>query len=221
MSMLIYAWQSGKNYLGLRLDCNCEFTLIARLRLSCYRAFLRTDTSHARSREVVAPNFRSGHTIGYSLEIMLYKASLTASLDLHFTTMSTEKTSSPVHSHVQYAQGDSVFPPTVQPAITLTPEQYERLFFQPQGARDEKARDFAKRFGNPTPAGLVSFLLVLTPTAWCLMQINETTTASLTVLVGPYFFIGGMSLWAAGILEWVSVTYLTVSRRVDALLVCR
>ena len=123
--------------------------------------------------------------------------------------MSTEKNTSPNHSHIQHAQGpDGAFPPTVQPAITLTPEQYERLFFQPQAGRDEKSREFGRRFGNPTPAGLVSFLLVLTPTAWCLMQVNETTPTSLTTLIGPYFFLGGMSLWAAGILEWVGFMHI-------------
>ncbi|KAI0028139.1 GPR1/FUN34/yaaH family-domain-containing protein [Vararia minispora EC-137] len=114
----------------------------------------------------------------------------------------SEKNVSPDASHIENAQGPAPSAPTMQPAITLTPEQYERLFFQPSASQMDKSREFASRFGNPTLVGLVTFLLVLSPTSWILMQANNTTTTSLAVLVGPFFFLGGMGNFVAGLLEW-------------------
>ena len=48
-----------------------------------------------------------------------------------------------------------------QVTVTMSPEQYERMFFQP-GA--PLRGDYAKRFGNPTLLGLICFLIPYTST---------------------------------------------------------
>ncbi|BGP27573.1 hypothetical protein JCM10295v2_006545 [Rhodotorula toruloides] len=88
-----------------------------------------------------------------------------------------------------------------QISVQLTAEQFERLYLQPGG---QKAKgDLAKRFANPTPLGLASFLLCLTPFSCYLMGWIGTTTAAAPTLVGAMYFMGGLGLTVAGILEWI------------------
>lgn len=46
-----------------------------------------------------------------------------------------------------------------QVTVTLSPEQYERMFFSPAGPKN---LDLQKRFGNPTLLGLICFLIPYT-----------------------------------------------------------
>ncbi|KIK69121.1 hypothetical protein GYMLUDRAFT_152681 [Collybiopsis luxurians FD-317 M1] len=89
-----------------------------------------------------------------------------------------------------------------RPPIQLTPEQYEKLFLQPGGKA--LPQGFSTRFGNPTPVGLASFLLALTPTGCYLMQWGGASATSLITAVGPYYFIGGLGQIIAGVMEWVA-----------------
>jgi hypothetical protein len=50
--------------------------------------------------------------------------------------------------------------------VTMTPELFEKLYLGPQ---NNVKGDLRKTFGNPTPLGLVGFLVALTPLACCLM----------------------------------------------------
>lgn len=86
--------------------------------------------------------------------------------------------------------------------VQYTPEQYERLFLTP-GDRAPR-RKFAPKFGNPTPLGVVSFLLVIAPTAFINMGLDGSTAAAAITLVGPYYVLGGLAQIIAGIMEWVS-----------------
>ncbi|KAM0786195.1 hypothetical protein ACM66B_007000 [Microbotryomycetes sp. NB124-2] len=88
-----------------------------------------------------------------------------------------------------------------QISIQLSNEQYERLFLQ-TGGQGGKG-DLAKRLGNPTPLGVASFLLCLTPFSCMLMGWGGTTSAAGTVTVGAFYFIGGLGLYLAGLLEWI------------------
>jgi len=84
--------------------------------------------------------------------------------------------------------------------ITLSHEQFERLYLQPGGAKSKG--DAAARFGNPTPLGIAGFLLCLTPISVYLMGFGATTAGSTVGQTGPYYFLGGLCLIIAGILEW-------------------
>ncbi|KAM0745721.1 hypothetical protein T439DRAFT_330454 [Meredithblackwellia eburnea MCA 4105] len=88
-----------------------------------------------------------------------------------------------------------------QISVQLTPEQFERLYLQPGGQAAKG--DLAKRFGNPTPLGVASFLLCLTPFSCLLMNWGGSTTTSAIVQSGAYYFIGGIGLYVSGIMEWV------------------
>jgi hypothetical protein len=50
--------------------------------------------------------------------------------------------------------------------VTMTPELFEKLYLGPQ---NKVKGDLRSTFGNPTPLGLVGFLVALTPLACCLM----------------------------------------------------
>ncbi|GAA5961550.1 hypothetical protein JCM8115_006715 [Rhodotorula mucilaginosa] len=88
-----------------------------------------------------------------------------------------------------------------QISVQLTAEQFERLYLQPGGAKAKG--DLAKRFGNPTPLGIASFLLSLTPFSCYLMGWTGTSTAAAVTLTGGMYFVGGLGLTLAGIFEWV------------------
>lgn len=50
--------------------------------------------------------------------------------------------------------------------VMMTPELFERLYLQPLSS---VKGDLRKTFGNPTPLGLLGFVIGLTPLACCLM----------------------------------------------------
>ncbi|GAA5838226.1 hypothetical protein JCM3766R1_001866 [Sporobolomyces carnicolor] len=74
-----------------------------------------------------------------------------------------------------------------QISIQLTQEQFERLYLEP-GGRKSKG-DLQKRFANPTPLGIASFLLCLTPFSCYLMGWANTTSAAAPTLVGAMLFM--------------------------------
>jgi hypothetical protein len=69
-----------------------------------------------------------------------------------------------------------------QVSITLTPTQFEEMYLQP-GLKSRGQSDNIKTFGNPTPLGIVCFLLTYTPTMMILMGFRGTTPASLLSLM--------------------------------------
>jgi hypothetical protein len=104
-----------------------------------------------------------------------------------------------------------------QVTVALSPEQYERLFFQPSAPRG----DLAKRFGvycisifwttitdylqaNPTLLGLVGFLVPYTSTILILCGFQGAVAPqSLIGLSGDYYFFGCIAMVFAGIAEFV------------------
>ncbi|KDE03275.1 hypothetical protein MVLG_06232 [Microbotryum lychnidis-dioicae p1A1 Lamole] len=86
-------------------------------------------------------------------------------------------------------------------SIQLTAEQFERLYLQPGGVAAKG--DLAKRFANPTPLGVASFLLCLTPFSTELMGWSGPTTDSAVVAVGAFYYVGGVVLYLSGLLEWI------------------
>lgn len=83
--------------------------------------------------------------------------------------------------------------------LQLSPEQYERLFFQPTSAKG----DLAKRLGNPTLLGTMGFLIPFTTTILCCLQWRGAGPAAFTGISGTYYFIGGIAMNIAGICEFI------------------
>ncbi|KAL9076671.1 MAG: hypothetical protein Q9157_003588 [Trypethelium eluteriae] len=86
-----------------------------------------------------------------------------------------------------------------QVTVQMSPEQYEKLFFQPTPARG----DLAKRLGNPTLLGVLGFLIPYTTTMMSLMQWKGTNVSSTVGLSGTYFFLGGIAMNLAGVCEFI------------------
>lgn len=87
-----------------------------------------------------------------------------------------------------------------QMTVALTPEQYERLFFQPNAPKG----DLAKRLGNPSLLGLLGFLGCYTSTILILVQFQGAIPPySLMGLSGDYYFLGVLAMVLAGVGEFV------------------
>ena len=88
-----------------------------------------------------------------------------------------------------------------QVTVNMSQEQYERLFFSPTGP---SRGDFAKRLGNPTLLGLISFLIPYTSTIFILLgwggAVPPTTLIGLT---GDYYFLGAIGMTLAGLAEFI------------------
>ncbi|XPS75443.1 hypothetical protein M3J09_007525 [Ascochyta lentis] len=88
-----------------------------------------------------------------------------------------------------------------QVTVQLSPEQYERLFFQPSAPR---RGDLAKRFANPTLLGLIGFLIPYTSTILILCGFQGAVAPqSLIGLSGDYYFFGCIAMNLAGIAEFI------------------
>jgi len=83
--------------------------------------------------------------------------------------------------------------------VTLSPEQYERLYFQPTEAKG----DLAKRLGNPTLLGVLGFLIPFSSTMFCLLQFKGSDSTSLASVSGSFYFLGGIAMNIAGICEFI------------------
>ncbi|KAH0380609.1 hypothetical protein KCU92_g7435, partial [Aureobasidium melanogenum] len=112
--------------------------------------------------------------------------------------MSTEKID---HSLTEDRSSGNGAPLSRQMTVALTPEQYERLFFQPEGP---KRGDLSKRFGNPTLLGLICFLVPYTSTIFILTGLHGSVApTSLIGLDGDYYMIGFVGMILAGIAEFI------------------
>jgi succinate-acetate transporter protein len=86
-----------------------------------------------------------------------------------------------------------------QLTVQLSPDQYERLFFQPSAAKG----DLTKRLGNPTLLGVLGFLIPFTVTVFCLLEFKGASTSSFPSISGSWYFFGGIALIVAGIFEFI------------------
>lgn len=98
--------------------------------------------------------------------------------------------------------------------VHLSTEQYERLLLG-QAAGGNLGGNYGgntqgtqgtvtKRFGSPTVLGVISYLMVLTPTACFFMEWAGTGPSSLITIIGDFYFLGGLGMVIAGVMEWVS-----------------
>ena len=88
-----------------------------------------------------------------------------------------------------------------QVTVALSPEQYERLFFQPSAPR---RGDLAKKFANPTLLGLIGFLVPYTSTTLILCGFQGAVAPqSLVGISADYYFFGAIAMNVAGIFEFI------------------
>ncbi|KZS88510.1 hypothetical protein SISNIDRAFT_459741 [Sistotremastrum niveocremeum HHB9708] len=85
--------------------------------------------------------------------------------------------------------------------ITLSNEQFESLYLQPRDPRMDSSN--SRRFGNPTPLGVSSFLLAHVPLAMDLLNFQGATAASTTTILGAFYACAGAGLYLACIMEWI------------------
>ncbi|KAJ5475733.1 hypothetical protein N7475_001462 [Penicillium sp. IBT 31633x] len=88
---------------------------------------------------------------------------------------------------------------TVQTTITLSPEQFERLYLTPMTRRQP---ELAKQMGNPTPLALGGFVITTTPLSCCLMAWRGASGNGVA-FIGPIVFLGGLLLLITSILEFI------------------
>lgn len=63
--------------------------------------------------------------------------------------------------------------------------------------------DLSRRFANPTPLALGSFAIGLTTLAMQLMGFRGASNVGALTTIGAYYFVSGVGLTIAGILEWI------------------
>ncbi|KAJ8108350.1 hypothetical protein OPT61_g8233 [Boeremia exigua] len=83
--------------------------------------------------------------------------------------------------------------------VTLTPELYERLFISP---KNDVPGDFRKRFGNPTPIGVLGFSVGVIPLAVSFMGWQGAGGSSVATTTINIWF-GGILLFIAGFGEFL------------------
>ncbi|ORY77014.1 transcriptional activator of ethanol catabolism AlcS [Protomyces lactucae-debilis] len=100
-------------------------------------------------------------------------------------------------SRDHYKEDPDMLERTRTGSLTLTPEMFERLYLSPKNG---SSNGYRKIWGNPTPLGLVGFLLALMPLSCT--QMGWRGAGAATVLVGPFISLGGMAMIISGLLEF-------------------
>jgi len=104
----------------------------------------------------------------------------------------------PPSEHDQTGNGGAF---TRQLSVSLTNEQFEKLYLQPGGTQSR--RSFARYFGNPTSIGLIGFNVCLWPVSMYLMGFGTSDTASNMAIFGAFTYLGGLVQLLAGIMEFI------------------
>lgn len=84
-------------------------------------------------------------------------------------------------------------------SISISPEQFEKLFLSPQNAVKGQLRS---TFANPTPLALLGFLLSLSPLSFALMGIRGAGGNG-TASIGAYYFMGGLLMILGAVGEFL------------------
>ncbi|KUJ06595.1 uncharacterized protein LY89DRAFT_702907 [Mollisia scopiformis] len=83
-------------------------------------------------------------------------------------------------------------------AMTISPELFEKLYLTPKTA---PTGDFRKRFANPTPLGLMGF--VISAVTFAAIEMGWGGATTLDGVAGIFFFTGPVLLLLALIFEWI------------------
>ncbi|KAJ5937511.1 hypothetical protein N7454_003853 [Penicillium verhagenii] len=95
--------------------------------------------------------------------------------------------------------GGMPFLTQVPTSVTLSAEQFERLYLSPMMHRQPT---LAKNLGNPTPLGVGAFVLTATPLACCLMGWRGAGGGG-AAFSGVLILLGGLLLVLSSILEFI------------------
>lgn len=88
---------------------------------------------------------------------------------------------------------------TVPTSVTLSAEQFERLYLTTMTVRQSS---LSKQVGNPTPLALGGFVITTTPLSCCLMAWRGASGNGVA-FIGPIVFLGGLLLLITSILEFI------------------
>ncbi|KAF8849850.1 hypothetical protein BDZ45DRAFT_219427 [Acephala macrosclerotiorum] len=89
--------------------------------------------------------------------------------------------------------------------MTISPELFEKLYLTPKTA---PVGDFRKRFANPTPLGLMGFVISALTYAMIMMGWGGSTT--LVGVAGIFYFTGPVLLLLTLIFEWIMGNFLSM-----------
>ncbi|KAF7617087.1 hypothetical protein AFLA_005135 [Aspergillus flavus NRRL3357] len=105
------------------------------------------------------------------------------------------------HGNASPSQEGTAMPAltTVPTSITLSTEQFEKLYLTPLRHRQPA---LTKTFGNPTPLALGGFVVTTTPLSCCLMAWRGAGGNGIA-FTGPIIFLGGTLLVITSILEFI------------------
>ncbi|OKL61277.1 Protein alcS [Talaromyces atroroseus] len=106
-----------------------------------------------------------------------------------------DETKVSLHNEENASHALSTFPTSV----TLSAEQFERLYLTPMTRRQPQ---LAKQVGNPTPLALGGFVITTTPLSCCLMAWRGASGNGIA-FIGPIVFLGGLLLVITSILEFI------------------
>ncbi|KAI1501736.1 GPR1/FUN34/YaaH-class plasma membrane protein [Biscogniauxia marginata] len=98
--------------------------------------------------------------------------------------------------HVDNTNGNHEF---LQKSISIPPELFEKLYLSPQ---NQVKGDLRKTFGNPTPIGLLGFVLSLGPLACDLMGWRGAGGDG-AASIPAFIFFGGVLMMLGGLLEFL------------------
>ncbi|KAJ5528378.1 hypothetical protein N7513_012537 [Penicillium frequentans] len=103
------------------------------------------------------------------------------------------------NSKASHSEGGMPALTQVPTSITLSAEQFERLYLSPMMHRQPT---LAKNLGNPTPLGIGAFVLTATPLACCLMGWRGAGGGG-AAFTGVLILLGGPLLVLSSILEFI------------------
>ncbi|KAJ5896100.1 uncharacterized protein N7473_005499 [Penicillium subrubescens] len=109
-------------------------------------------------------------------------------------SQSTEK-----RETIQYRESTGHALTTIPTSVTLSPEQFEKLYLTPMTRCQP---ELAKRVGKPTPLALGGFVITTTPISCCLMAWRGSSGNGVA-FIGPIVFLGGLLLLITSILEFI------------------
>ncbi|KAJ9296873.1 hypothetical protein DTO271G3_5072 [Paecilomyces variotii] len=83
--------------------------------------------------------------------------------------------------------------------ISISPELFEKIYLTP---KTRVKGDIRATVGNPTPLGILGFVVTLGPLSCQLMGWRGSGGGG-AAIVGVMYFIGGLLMIIAGVMEWI------------------
>ncbi|KIM93817.1 hypothetical protein OIDMADRAFT_172920 [Oidiodendron maius Zn] len=100
--------------------------------------------------------------------------------------------------HINESREDTLRRIRTAGSITIPPEMFEKMYLTPA---NKVKGDLRFKFANPTPLGLVGFVIALTPLSCALMGWRGAGGGG-AANIGPYYWFGGALQLISGVLEF-------------------